>query len=521
MSFLSNKCFRQLLFIAVAVFLASCHQATEKFPAPVEQVIRLDGTEIGISTVIGDLNVPWEIAWGPDGQIWFSEQHGTISKVDPHTGKKTILLHLDSVYHVRTLGLLGMAVSRDKNKPFVFIDYTHQRPDSSLVSRLVRYRYTSDTLQDPQILLEVPASTGHNGSRVAISPDGKVFWSVGDIAKSQNAQDTASLNGKVLRLNMDGSVPPDNPFPGSPVWSMGHRNIQGLAFTPDGILFSSEHGDATDDEINIIRRGGNYGWPQVRGYADRPEEKSYNDTFHTIAAVRAWTPTIAPSGIDYDHSGKIPAWNNAILMATLKGESLRVLKLNAAKDSVLSETIYFKGLFGRLRDICISDDGDIYLSTSNHDWNPLGKPKAQDDRIIRIAAISGQDNLSRVDTAHPLPASAVREQPPAAAVNGTTLYQSYCASCHKADGRGVPGTFPALAANSLVSGKKSRLISIVLKGGAATGKAPSQAGEAMPAFNFLQDDQLAAILTYIRGSWTNQAAPVSAQEVSVIRQQQK
>jgi glucose/arabinose dehydrogenase/cytochrome c5 len=516
-SFSNN--YKLVCFLIAAGIFSSCHekQDTQKFTAPVKKVIRLDSTEIGISTVLSDLNVPWEIAWGPDGQIWFTEQSGTISKVDPHTGKKKTLLHVPGVYPIRTLGLLGMAISPDKDKPYVFIDYTHRKKDSAIVSRLVRYTYTDDTLKDPFILLEVPASTGHNGSRVAISADGKVFWSIGDIAKSQNAQDTSSLNGKIVRLNMDGSIPEDNPFQGSPVWSLGHRNIQGLAFTPDGTLFSSEHGDATDDEINIIMKGRNYGWPEVRGYCDLPAEKRYFDSIHTIQPVKAWTPTIAPSGIGYYHSDKIPEWNNAILVATLKGVSLRVLKLNHKKDAVLSGTVYFKGLFGRLRDICVSPEGDIYLSTSNRDWNPLGKPKPHDDRIVRIARVSNLDNLSQVNLNHPTPSQATVASP-TGITNGATLYQSYCASCHKSDGNGIPGTFPALHKSSFVLGRKEYLISIILNGEAAIGaKSKNQAGESMPAFNFLSDNQIAGILTYIRSSWGNHADSVSAAEVNTVR----
>jgi mono/diheme cytochrome c family protein len=368
----------------------------------------------------------------------------------------------------------------------------------------------------------VPASTGHNASRVAISPDGKVFWSIGDIAKSQNAQDTSSLNGKIVRLNMDGSVPGDNPFPGSPVWSMGHRNVQGLVFTPDGILFSSEHGDATDDEINIMVKGGNYGWPEVTGYCDLPAEKKYGDSMHIIQPIIAWTPTIAPSGIDYYHSDKIPEWNSSILLATLKGVSLRVLKLDNKKEAIRSETVYFKDQFGRLRDICISPDGDIYISTSNRDWNPLGKPKPHDDRIIRIAKISDLDNLSQVDINHPTPASAVTASPLTTSSNGATLYQNYCASCHKSDGNGVPGTFPALNNNPLIAGEKDRLIAIALKGEAAISvKNNNRSGEGMPAFDFLSDRQIADILTYIRTSWSNHADSISAAEVKITRQKIK
>jgi len=515
---------RLIYLFLFAAFCNSCNKQHEnKFFAPVEQIIRLDSTKIGVSTILSDLNVPWEIAWGPDDQIWFTEQSGRISKVDPHTGKMKTLLNMPEVFRQRTLGLLGMAICPDKKHPYLFVDYTHKTKASALVSRLVRYTYTTDTLKDPLILLEIPANVGHNGSRIAISPDGKVFWATGDAAKNNNAQDLSSLNGKVLRLNMDGSIPNDNPFPGSPVWSRGHRNMQGLVFTPKGILFSSEHGDATDDELNIIQKGGNYGWFNVAGYCDLTDERAYCDSTPIIEPVKAWTPTIAPSGIDYYHSGKIPEWNNVILMATLKATSFRVLHLNKEENAVISEKIYFQNQFGRLRDICISPAGDIYISTSNHDWNPLGVPKQHDDRIIRIAKMSDLDNLSQVNLINDSTdyASGVTSSP-APLFGGAAIYASYCASCHKQNGSGEAGTFPALIKNRKVTGDKKILTTIVLKGATAVPanvRNQYDKGEKMPAFNFLNDQQISEVLTYIRNSWGNHADSMSVPQIKKIRKQ--
>ncbi len=515
---------RNFLFpLLIIISCSACNRSKThpKFTAPVEEVYQLDSTKIGISTIASDLNVPWEIAWGPDNEIWFTQQSGSISRVDPHTGKVKTLLVIPGVYRKRTLGLLGMAIYSGKQGYYVFVDYTHKYNDSTIVSRLVRYTFVSDTLKNPVVLLEVPGNTGHNGSRVAISPDGKVFWSTGDIAHSEDAQDTSSLNGKILRLNMDGSIPKDNPYPGSPIWSRGHRNIEGLVFTPDGKLFSSENGDATDDEINIIQKGGNYGWPNVQGYCDLPGEKSYCDSTPIIEPVKAWTPTIAPSGIDYYHCDKIPEWNNSILMATLKGESFRVLRLNSKKSAILSEKIYFQNQFGRLRDICVSPAGDIYISTSNRDWNPMGRPRRHDDRIIRIAKISDRDNLSQIDAGKvmPVPQTAPIKQNTSA---GMALYTSYCLSCHKEDGNGIAGTFPALNRNPLVTGKAKLLTTILLKGAAAVPNVhKGQYDEKMASFSFLGNREIADVLTYIRGSWENHADTVSAAEVKMVRSELK
>lgn len=505
-----------VVIVAAGAYWLLRPRPTAGFSQPVEATLQLDKTTLGISTIASDLNVPWEIVWGPDNQIWFTEQSGTISKVDPHTGVKKLLLTIPDVYRQRTLGLLGMAIHPDKDKPYVFVDYTHLNKDSSIVSRLVRYTYTADTLKDPLLLIELPGNTGHNGSRVAISPDGKVLLSTGDAARDQNAPDTASRNGKVLRLNTDGTVPADNPYPGNYMWSRGHRNIQGLVFTDKGQLFASEHGDATDDELNRIEKSGYYGWARIEGYADRPDEKAHADSFPFVAPLKAWTPTIAPAGIDYYASGKIPEWKNSLLLGTLKAASLHVIHLNDAQDSVTAEEVLFAGTYGRLRDLCVSPEGDVYIATSNRDWNPgKGFPLPHDDRILRIAALKpGQTVPSTAIRLNAPPAPA-----PAAAANGATLYKNYCEACHKPDGKGVPASFPPLAGNPLVTGKAAPLVQTILRGRTGDTKSKNSSyGEQMPAFSFLKDEEIAAITTYIRNSWGNHADSIGA--AAIIKERQ-
>src|SRR5699024_6165506 len=303
-------------------------------------------------------------------------------------------------------------------------------------------------------------------------------------------------NGKVLRLNMDGSIPEDNPYPDKPVWALGFRAPEGLTFTPHGKLFLSTHGPASDDEVNLIKKGDNYGWPDVLGYVDLPEEQKINDSISITEPLKAWTHTIAPAGIAYYHSDKIPEWNNSLLLVTLKGSSLRVLKLNEEKDSIISEKSFFENKFGRLRDICVSPSGDVYISTSNRDWKKAGKGQADDDRIIRIAKINKTtDNLSQVDIENAIPQREVISKPLALRKDGKSLYQSYCSSCHRADGEGVGKTFPALNNNSLIN-QKEILIKIILNGDEAIPLASkNESGQEMPSFDFLDDDQVANILT--------------------------
>ena len=503
-----NKVFGAYLFciILIFLFLTGCRNDKEK-EIPIDQMIHLQKTILGVTTIASGLNVPWEIAWGPDNMIWITEQSGTVSRIDPESGRKKVLLVIPQVWRKRTSGLLGMALSPDmKNKPFVFLDYAFLK-DSVPFSRLVRYTYSDDTLINPLVLLEIPAGDGHYGSRITISPDKKVLWATGDAQIDGAAQDTASLNGKILRINMDGSIPTDNPIKGSFVWAWGFRNMEGLVYSAGGKLYTSEHGDANDDEINLIQKNGNYGWPNIEGMANLPAEKIFQQKHHTIDPLKAWTPTIAPAGLDYYNHKTIPEWNNCLLLVTLKTQSLRVLGLNKNGTDIISEKVYLEKDYGRLRDLCISPAGDVYISTSNRDWNPAqGFPKENDDRIIKIFKIKDADKFKVRD-------SAVNQT----AVKSQTIYSQYCISCHKEDGNGVPGIFPALNGSSKVNGNKTTLIKILLNGIKPSVKDQKQTEEAMPSFGFLSDKDIAETLSYIRSHWNNNSKRITEDEVKEVR----
>ena len=484
----------------------------------VEELIQLDSTKVGARTVVSGLNVPWEISWGPDNCIWFTEQGGTVSKVNPATGKRNVLLRIPDVFRKKSYGLLGMAIHPNiKKSPYVFLDYTYLR-DSTIHSRLVRYTYVNDTLTNPVTLLQdIPGATYHNGSRIVIAPDGKLMMSTGDAGQGKAAQDLESLAGKILRLNIDGSIPADNPIPGSPVWSWGHRNPQGLVFASNGRLYSSEHGEASSDELNIIRKGANYGWPDVQGKCTAPEEKAYCRTNAITEPLIDWTTIIAPSGIDYYNAKIIPEWQNSILVTTLKTCSFRVLRLNKAGDAIESEKIYFDKSFGRLRDICVSPNGDIYASTSNRDWNSTcdGFPQPQDDRIIRIFSVKKGQNVTLIASAKNTVATGALEKPLSA---GQVLYTQHCQACHKKDGNGFETTFPSLQGTPTVQGDKKALITILLHGlsGPRTVKGVTFYQQ-MPAFDFLTDNELADVLTFVRSSFNNQSSAIMPQDITTAR----
>ena len=332
--------------------------------------IQLEETTLDTSTIITGLDIPWEIQWGPDNWLWITERYGRVSRINPETGEQNVILDISpQVYQSGESGLLGMVLHPDfEANPYVYMAYTY-RPSTSILEKIVRYTYSSGQLVNETVLLDnIRGNTTHDGCRLLITPDMKLLATTGDAQNQPASQNIDDLSGKLLRLNLDGSVPDDNPWPGNPVWSFGHRNAQGLFLAPNGILYSSEHGPATDDELNIIEVGRNYGWPDVHGYCDLPDEMTFCDENNVAEPIAAWTPTVAASDIIfYDHPS-IPEFQNSILMTTLKNKRLYAMKLDGTGTEVMEENQYFNGTWGRLRDICKGPDGALFLATNGPDW---------------------------------------------------------------------------------------------------------------------------------------------------------
>ncbi len=356
------------------------------FPAAA-QSFTLDSTTITADTLITGLNVPWEITWGPDDHIWMTERQGKVSRVNPVTGTREVILDISQanagpVYQASEAGLLGLALHPDfPDSSYVFIVYTYRQNNSTL-ERMVRYRFDTDTLVNPVPFIEgIPGNTTHDGSRLVFGPDRKLYMTTGDAQNQPSAQNVGGVNGKTLRFNLDGSVPNDNPIGGSYVWSWGHRNHQGLTFGPTGILYSSEHGPNTDDELNIIHKARNYGWPTVAGYCNLGSETAFCVDSNVVEPLAAWSPTIAPSDLIYYNHPSIPEWQGTLLMTVLKNKRLIRFQLNANGDAVTAQTNYFINQWGRLRDICAAPDGTIYIATNGADW---GNTDPNTHSIIRI-----------------------------------------------------------------------------------------------------------------------------------------
>ncbi|MFA7326124.1 MAG: PQQ-dependent sugar dehydrogenase [Candidatus Kapaibacterium sp.] len=344
------------------------------------------------------LNTIWEIIWGPDNYLWVTERPGRVQRVNPETGEMKQVLDITSdVITGSERGLMGMALSPTfSDDGYAYLSYTYQ--GNGTIVKIVRYKYNGTELIEPAIILDnIMGAGNHDGCRLAFGPDGMLYITTGDAQNTSLAQTLTSLNGKVLRINPDGSIPDDNPYYGNKslkneIWSFGHRNPQGLVFH-NGILYSSEHGPNTNDELNIIEKDRNYGWPDVEGMCNEPLEIKYCETnnIKEPLAIYYQSSTLAVAGIAfYDVSDDapyvIPEFQNSILMTTLRTGILMQIELSEEGMEVIEENNIINNSYGRLRAVCVSPDGRVFFGTSNRDGR--GQPDFLDsDRIVEITSV--------------------------------------------------------------------------------------------------------------------------------------
>lgn len=301
------------------------------------------------------LDVPWGIAFLPDGSALIAERDSATIQRMVEPGEVTPVGRVTDVVSRGEGGLLGLATAGS-----TVYAYITTAADNRVVT--MQFDGTALSPQAP-LFTGIPAGTIHDGGRIAFGPDGKLYIATGETGSPQLAQDPASLGGKILRINPDGSVPADNPDPASPVFSLGHRNVQGLAWDGAGRLWASEYGANTWDELNLIQPGGNYGWPTVEGRANREG---------LIDPVLQWRPDEAsPSGLAFR--------DGSLWMAALRGQRLFEIPVRA-DGTVGDPATLFVGEFGRLRTVVVAPDGALWFTTSNRDGR--GDPRPGDDRIL-------------------------------------------------------------------------------------------------------------------------------------------
>lgn len=333
-------------------------------------------TEIPYDTevIAQNLIIPWAIAITNEDKLYVTERSGTIRVIEEGERLPEPLITFGPPFASQGEGgLMGIALDPNfSQNHFIYVMHTY-REDNQIFNRVVRLVEQNNRASvDKTLIDKIPGGQIHNGGRIKIGPDQKLYITTGDAGRAELAQDLTSTAGKILRIELDGSIPEDNPFVNSPVYSYGHRNPQGLTWN-NGILYASEHGQTAHDEINIIQPGGNYGWPLVQGDEDYAGLEIQKPLIHSGEV------TWAPSGIAFIYQGP---WKGKLLVANLRGERLLVITLNENGTEVENVEPWLENEYGRLREVIERQDGSIYITTSNRDGR--GNPDTTDDKIIRL-----------------------------------------------------------------------------------------------------------------------------------------
>ena len=341
---------------------------------------------VKIETVAKNLTIPWSIDWTPDGTIFFTERDGNLRVIQNGKLQENPSLSLE-VGGIEG-GLLGVTVDPNYSENnYIYLYYTYNELISTS-NKVVRYQVAEDkkTVTEDKIIVEgIPGGPFHDGGRIQFGPDGKLYITTGEAGNPGLSQDINSLGGKILRINSDGTIPEDNPFDNSIIYSYGHRNPQGIDWDKSGNLLATEHGPSgirgsAHDEINLIIPGTNYGWPDIIG--DETKENMQTPILHSD------NDTWAPSGAEFYNGDKIPQWIGKYFVATLRGSHLHMIDFDSENKKIISHEKLFQDEFGRIRDVVTGPDGFLYILTSNQDGR--GTPKIDDDKILRIVPL---DNI--------------------------------------------------------------------------------------------------------------------------------
>jgi len=449
-----------------------------------------------VEVVASRLQAPWSVVFTPDGRMFFSERPGWVRvMVGGQVLSQPALRLADVVVGVK-MGLLGMTVHPGfATNHWFYLAYNYTNDAGAFRLRVMRYEEKNNRLTQPLTLIEnIPAYLNHTGCRLRFGPEGLLYITTGDANNPPSAQSLGDLSGKILRLNPDGTIPPDNPFVNRPgarpeIWSYGHRNSQGLDFQPGtGLLFAAEHGPDHGDEVNLVVKGENYGWPVI-------DHRRTNSLMHS--PWQEYTPAVAPAALMFYRGDAFPELKGNILVGCLRGEGILRIQLDGTNAVSGERWLHYQ--FGRIRDVVEGPDGYIYFTTSQFD-PPEGTPRPEYDLILRLVPKDAPATGLRLATPWGGPHTDAMAFDPAT-TNASVLVGGYCAPCH---GPGLAGGMQrGLIYTQWQYAKDDDGIRKVIREGIAD--------KGMPTFgNALKAPQIEALLAYIRGheSPTNVPPPL-------------
>lgn len=367
----------------VAAFALACNHPPPGRGAGEVETSPQSQSSFKVETVIPNLEVVWSIVWAPDGRMLFTERPGRVRVYENGKLRPEPLFVVPDVEPRGESGLMSLALHPQfASNHLLYLSYAYNSGGTQV--RVVRYRETPAGLTDRKVIIEsIPAAQFHAGCRLRFGPDGKLYITTGDATNRELAQQLNSIAGKILRLNDDGTVPADNPFVGKPnarpeIWAYGSRNSQGIDFQPGtNLLWETEHGPSGfdgpggGDEVNIIQRGKNYGWPVIHHRATQAGMEP---------PILEYTPACAPASGMFYRGSQLSAFKGNFFFGCLRGE--RIIRLVTNGRAVVSQENLLENKYGRIRDIAEGPDGFIYFSTSNRDGR--GNPTGDDDRILRL-----------------------------------------------------------------------------------------------------------------------------------------
>jgi len=375
------------LFTSIMLFGLACSHPPPGRGAGELETSQLTASTFKVETVIPNLEVVWSIVWTPDGRMLFTERPGRVRVYENGKLRAEPLFVVPDVEPRGESGLMSLALHPQfASNHLLYLSYAYNANGQQV--RVVRFRETPGGLVDRKVIIEsIPAAQFHAGCRLRFGPDGKLYITTGDATDRQLAQQLNSLAGKTLRLNDDGTVPSDNPFVGQPnarpeIWTYGNRNGQGIDFQPGtNLLWETEHGPSGfdgpggGDEVNILERGKNYGWPVIHHRATKAGMES---------PILEYTPACAPGSGMFYRGSMFPQFKGNYFFGCLRGE--RLIRVATNGRQVVSQENLLEGKYGRIRDVAEGPDGFIYFSTSNRDGR--GSPATDDDRILRLVPAS-------------------------------------------------------------------------------------------------------------------------------------